>query len=180
MHRALSSRLLRWRVVALLPASAHQRNLCHAAVIFPCQILLSEILAVSHNFKSGLSVPEGSVWFQWASSCSKLPTRQLCVCKSSRRPRRGRHLTQVPQARGPHRTLSDAFPVNVQERSRLFHAVLRKGLPVSAGLSKSPHIRGQGGMYMQCDRATKRSGTSVTKRSSVDLALQLCFCFLCY
>lgn len=85
-------------------------------------------------------VPENTFW----PEASHTP---ICVSKTSRRSRRGRHLTQVPQARGPHRTLSDAFPVSVQEPSGLFHAVLPKGLPVSAGLLKSPHIKGQGGVY---------------------------------
>ena len=138
------------------PVSAHQRNLRHLAVIARCQILFSEISACFTQLKKcprGFGVvPENTFW----PEASHTP---ICVSKTSRRSRRGRHLTQVPQARGPHRTLSDAFPVSVQEPSGLFHAVLPKGLPVSAGLLKSPHIKGQGGCMkvMQCDRATKRS-----------------------
>jgi hypothetical protein len=137
--------------VGRVPVSAHQRNLRHLAVISTCQILFSEILSVLHNFKRFGVVPVSIFWPEASTYANCAYVKG--VRRSQGRSRRGRHLTQVPQARGPHRTLSDAFPVSVQERSGLFHVVLRRGLPVSAGLLESPHIKGQGVLYSDVVRS---------------------------
>ena len=65
-------------LTVVVPVSAHQRNLRHLAVISNLvshgQILYSEILLFYTTLKKfGPCVPEGSVWFQFASSGTKLP-----------------------------------------------------------------------------------------------------------
>ena len=124
MHRAQSLRLEWWHN---FPASAHQRNL--RCVTSPSSGRAKFCFRKFSLFHTTLKVDYLTPRVRCGSSghllARSFPLHQLCVCKRSRR---GRHSAQVPQARGPHRTQSDAFPVDVQKRSRLFHPALRKGL----------------------------------------------------